>query len=342
MASSERNIGFSTGAIAKGDFRRALCSLKNTHVPVVELSALREQELPELMHSLTQLDLSGFTYISVHAPTKLKDLQEAEVVRLLESAASLHLPIVVHPDNIQSPDLWRQFGTLVLVENMDKRKPIGRTATELRVVFDNLPDAGFCFDVAHARQVDPSMIESARMLREFKDRLRQVHASGVSTRSIHGPISAAASFAYSSIAHLISEKLPIILESPVDESMIPDEIKFARSAFSPWLDRLRADIDDVLDLKIEVLRKTQVENFLKILHMTHVRLSDFENVISNIPSGGAFSSGDVFLSARDLLSKLSEEQKHQLQQYLLDLVKGIAREYPDLRAQFREQFVSVE
>jgi hypothetical protein len=342
MPSSERVIGFSTGAVAKGDFRRALGSLKKNHVRAVELSALREHELPELMRSLAQLDLREFAFVSVHAPTKFEDLNEREVISLLESAASLRLPIVVHPDTIHSPELWKPFRDLVLIENMDKRKPIGRTASELRAVFEILPEAALCFDVAHARQVDPTMTESAQVLREFKNRLREVHASGVSTRSIHAPISAAARFAYSSIAGLIPETLPIILESPVDEAMIPDEINFARDAFSPWLERLRTDIDDVLDLKILTLRKAQAEHFLKILRTTQVKLSDFDNVISSLPTGGAFHSQEVLLNARDLLGKLSEGQKRELKQYLFDRLRQLAQEYPDLRSEFREQFASVE
>jgi hypothetical protein len=338
----ERIIGFSTGAVAKGDFRRALLSLRNLHVHAVELSALREHELPELIRSLPLLDLSEFAYVSVHAPTKLVELQEREIVHLLEDAASLHLPIVVHPDVVQSPELWRPFGSLLLIENMDKRKPIGRTAAELRIMFDRLPQAAFCFDVAHARQVDPTMIESTEMLQEFKDRLGEVHASGLSSRSTHGPISAAGSFAYGNVAHLIPETIPIILESPVDESLVRDEINYARNAFSPWLDRLRFDIDDVLDLKIETLRRAQVANFLSLLRMTHIKLSDLESVISHLPSGGAYGSGEVLYSARDLLNKLSEEQKAQLRHHLLHRMRQLAAEYPDLKAEFREQFAAME
>jgi hypothetical protein len=342
MPCSEPVIGFSTGAIAKGDFRRALDSLKKARVPAVELSALREHELPELVGSLKSLDLGGYDYVSVHAPTNFSEFQEGEVVRLLKGVASLGLPIVVHPDTIQSWDSWKSFGCLLLIENMDKRKPIGRTAEELRRSFSALPDAGFCFDVAHARQVDPSMIESIHLLRAFKDRLRQVHASGVTTRSVHARISDAARSAYGSIAHLIPQGLPIILESPVEESMIFEEISVAKNAFSPWLERLRSDIDDVLALKMQSLRKRQAENFFKILQLTHVRLSDFEAVIGHLPTGGPFSPGDVLLSTRDLLSKLSEDQKIELKEYLFHCVKDLAREYPDLKSTFREQFASVE
>ena len=342
MPCSERKIGFSTGAIAKGDFRRALCLLKDAHVPAVELSALREHELPELANSLPGLDLSSFTYISVHAPSGFKELSEREVVHLLANANSLRLPIVVHPDTIRSPELWRPFGRLLLVENMDKRKPVGRTTLELQKVFQDLPEAGFCFDIAHSRQVDPTMIESAHMLREFQGRLREVHASGVTTRSSHGLISAAAHSAYGIVAHLIPENVPIILESPVDASMIHDEIEFANTAFSPWFQRLCTDIDHVLDMKTETLRRTQAERFLNVLRMTSIRLGDFEQVIKRLPTGWSFSAGDTFLTADDLLCRLSEQQKSELKRYLVNRINEIAREYPDLRSQFREQFASLE
>src|ERR1700685_3266495 len=127
MPSSERIIGFSTGAIARGDFRRALDALTKTPARAVELSALRQEELPELAGALKDLDLHQFEYVSVHAPTRFDELKEDDAVRLLQSAVSRGFPVVVHPDAIRSVDLWRSFGSLLLIENMDKRKPIGRT-----------------------------------------------------------------------------------------------------------------------------------------------------------------------------------------------------------------------
>ena len=341
MPYSERIIGFSTGAIAKGDFRFALDVLKRARVSAIELSALREEELPDLSRSLRQLDLGPFEYVSVHAPARFVRFQEQEVVRLLEPVAALRRPIVVHPDTIKCPELWRGFGNMLLIENMDKRKPIGRTSEELATFFDSLPEAGFCFDVAHARQIDPTMMEAGQLLRTFGQRIQEVHASGVSTRSTHGPISAAASFAYSNIAALIPPSVPIILESPIQEDSILDEISFARNAFSPWLERLRSDIDDVFDLRIEALRRTQVENFLKSLQLTNIKLNDFESVVSQLPSGGGYGSGDVFLDARDLLNRLSESQRLQLREYLFDRIRRLALEFPDLKSAFRDQFADV-
>ncbi len=342
MPYSDRIIGFSTGAIAKGDFRRALAALRRASVKAVELSALREDELPELSRSLPRLDLEGFEYVSVHAPSKFSRLTQQEVIDLLGVAAAHRFPIVIHPDTIESPEPWTPFGQLLTIENMDKRKPIGRTSAELQVLFEQLPEARLCFDVAHARQIDPTMVESTQILRDFKDRICEVHASGLTARSTHGPISTAASFAYSSLAHLIPSTIPIILESPVDERLISSEINFAADTFSPWLERLRADIEDVFDLRVETLRKTQVEHFLYTLQMTHIRLDDFESVVSHLPSGGAFESHQVLMTARDLLEMLSEEQKYRLRDYLHQLVRSLAAEFPDLKSRFREQFANVE
>ena len=47
-----RPIGFSTGALAYGDFRRGLDIVRENQLPVVELSALREPELEPLVASL--------------------------------------------------------------------------------------------------------------------------------------------------------------------------------------------------------------------------------------------------------------------------------------------------
>lgn len=78
----------------------------------------------------------------------------------LSQLAKRDWPIVLHPDAINDVDLWRGFGSLLCIENMDKRKPIGRTTLELRQIFSEFPDACFCLDLAHARQVDSSMTET--------------------------------------------------------------------------------------------------------------------------------------------------------------------------------------
>jgi endonuclease IV len=139
-------------------------------------------------------------------------------------------PIVLHPDAMHRIDLWREFGDLLYVENMDKRKPIGRTVQELAGIFNALPDALFCFDIAHARQVDSSMTEAFVILKHFGSRLRQVHISEVNTSSKHDRISRGAFRAFREVAHLIPQTIPIILETPVVESEIGEELTRAEAS----------------------------------------------------------------------------------------------------------------
>ena len=229
-----RRIGFSTGAVARGDFRRALDLFRGQAIDVVELSALRIGELEPLASAIPCLDLRYFSFISVHAPSSFTIELEQWVVDQLNSIRGYGFPVVVHPDVIFTPGRWQQFGTMLLVENMDKRKPIGRNVGELRQIFDQLPEARFCFDIGHARQVDPSMTEASLLLSAFGDRLAEVHISEVNTASRHDPISPNAVIAFQSVARHIPDEVPIVLETLIDkgQSEIQREVQRAREALS--------------------------------------------------------------------------------------------------------------
>lgn len=229
-----RPIGFSTGALALADFQRALAMLKNvSDVSAVELSALRTHELAPLASAVKSLDLEDFTYVAFHAPSAFTKDEEGTVVDTLTAISERGWPVVVHPDAVHDWTLWRQFGELLCIENMDKRKPIGRTAPELAACFDRAPDARLCLDLGHARQVDPSMTVTFLILREFGDRLKQVHLSDVSTDSRHNRLSYSANLAYKKIAGLIPTPTPIILETPVTSEEMGKEIQRAQAALTP-------------------------------------------------------------------------------------------------------------
>ena len=113
---------------------------------------------------------------------------------------------------------------------MDKRKPYGRTTSELAKVFQKLPEASFCFDIGHARQVDPTMTVAYFLLKELGGRLRQLHVSEVNSRSTHDPLSYASILAFQEVADLIPEEVPIILETPVPEDKLLPEMERALEA----------------------------------------------------------------------------------------------------------------
>jgi hypothetical protein len=112
------------------------------------LSAIRESELAPLLAALQDLDLGRFEYVSIHAPSAFSPATEACIFEHLYATRNRQWPIVVHPDTLHDFSLWKCLGHLLCIENMDQRKPIGRTARELDRIFDQLPDASFCLDVA--------------------------------------------------------------------------------------------------------------------------------------------------------------------------------------------------
>ena len=225
-----RPIGFSTGALAYGNFREGLRMLGQKEVQAVELSALRQGELDPLLQAIPSLDLSSFDYISIHVPSQFEAGWEAVMWRLIVGGVPGGWPVVLHPDAIDDFGMWRELGASVCIENMDKRKPVGRSVGELARIFAELPDATFCFDIGHARQFDPTMTEAWLILREFGSKLRQVHVSEVNTRSRHDCLSYASILAFQEVAHLIPEGVPLILETPVPEGDMRVEIEKVREA----------------------------------------------------------------------------------------------------------------
>jgi hypothetical protein len=102
-------------------------------------------------------------------------------------------------------------------------------------LFTRFTEARFCFDVGHARQVDPTMNEAFLILQETRDRLSQLHISEVNSFSRHDPLSGAAIEASRRIAHLVPEQVPVILETLIDQgqSTVAAELDRAAEALTP-------------------------------------------------------------------------------------------------------------
>ena len=226
-----RPLGFSTGALAYGDFRSALRILASTNATSVELSALRQSELEPLVSALGELRLDQYSHISVHLPSSVQPEFEAVILKLVDRFPP-EWPLVTHPNIISHWSGWKALGNRVCIENMDKRKPIGQTAKNLAEIFETVPDASLCFDIGHARQVDPTMSEASAILHRFRDRIRQLHVSEVNTQSKHDPLSFESILAFHKVSHLVPTDVPVILESKVEESEINGEIQSALNALS--------------------------------------------------------------------------------------------------------------
>src|ERR1700736_34160 len=129
--------------------------LSDKKANVVELSALRQYELEPLVNQLGHLDLSRSEYLLFHAPSQMEQSYEQVALELLKQVAARTWPIMVHPDAMHAPLKCACLGDSLCIENMDKRKPIGQTATDLAKFIEALPKASLCFDIGHARQVIP-------------------------------------------------------------------------------------------------------------------------------------------------------------------------------------------
>ena len=229
-------IGFSTGSLALDDVREGLRIATHCRVKAIELSALREDELRPLVTLLDSIadELRPFEYIAFHAPSRRKNMTEMEFVAELQKVAKRGWAIIVHPDIFEDVTLWRPLGNAVCIENMDKRKSTGRTANELRNVFDQLPDATFCFDIGHAKQIDSTMMEARKLLEAFGHRLRQLNVSYVNSSSRHERLNRESIIAFQRVADLIPRHIPVILETPVTQFCVDEEIDLAESIWQEF------------------------------------------------------------------------------------------------------------
>jgi hypothetical protein len=227
-------IGLSTGSLAGSDLWRGLELALSVPCQAIELSALREAELDPLLTGLDRIDsaVAGLASVAVHVPSRFEELCEARLVRQLHPIVERDWLAIVHPNIIQTPTLWRSLGPSLCLENMDKRKFAGRTARQLLELFEQLPEATFCFDIGHARQVDPTMLEAARMLASLGGRLRQIHMSHVNSASQHERLKYESILAYRQVAGALPSEIPIILESSIPTEGFVDEVFRVQQIFS--------------------------------------------------------------------------------------------------------------
>ncbi len=181
-------MGISTGVLSGlwGEWPALVAGACEVSSYAIELSALSGAELPSLINYLRSGPRLPFRHVSVHAPAK--DFDDADAWQLLEVPMWIR-SIVAHPDALGDLAPYRQLGTRVVLENMDDRKRTGRTADELAECFAELPEAGFCLDVAHAHSIDPTMELAHELLDRFRGRLRHVHLSSLDETGRHLPLS---------------------------------------------------------------------------------------------------------------------------------------------------------
>lgn len=208
-------VGCSTGYMveSRGDWPALVDVAARTSSFAIELSALSEDELPGLLDYLAEAPRLPFHFVSVHGPSKRRVMPDSELVERLARLPGWVSAIVLHPDTLGDPEVYEPLGRRLVIENMDARKAWGHTADELLAVFDALPLARFCFDIAHAKMVDATMEVGGALLSAFATRLSHVHLSSLDERHGHVPLTTSDEALFSDLLRRCAD-VPWILEAP--------------------------------------------------------------------------------------------------------------------------------
>jgi len=208
-------VGPSTGYMvgARGDWPRLVAAAESCSLDVVELSALSARELPGLLQFLREDGELPFGHISVHGPSKGWDGTPAALATALAAISPQVDGIVMHPETLGDVAPFADLGARLRLENMDTRKPDARTVAELARYFEVLPDARFCFDIAHAQLHDSGMGLAHELLDAFADRLAEVHISSIKPGGEHVPLRALDAEAFLPVLERCAG-VPWVLEAP--------------------------------------------------------------------------------------------------------------------------------
>ncbi len=209
-------IGASTGYMRdhRGDWPAMVRLAAEESIMAIELSALSEPELPSLLAWLDARHALPFQWMAAHGPTKQRRMPERELVALLQSLTRYVEVVVLHPDTIEDVALYGELGSKLAIENMDARKRVGQTASELEELFEALPMARLCFDIAHAGAVDATMAEGGLILNRLGSRLSHVHISSLDEGSHHVALTSEDEDRFGALLDRCRD-VPWILEAPL-------------------------------------------------------------------------------------------------------------------------------
>ena len=212
---SHHPIGASTGYMndIRGDWPALVAQAADLSPFAAELSVLSEPEVGGLSAFLRDAPELSFRYLSIHGPSKGRVMAEPELAHALSDLLNHADCVVMHPDTLRDPAPFRDLGHSLVLENMDAGKGDGCTVEQLERWFTVLPDAGFCFDVAHAWSVDPTLELANELLDTFAARVRHLHVSSLSPDLHHVPLKSDDEALFMPVLERCVD-LPWILEAP--------------------------------------------------------------------------------------------------------------------------------
>lgn len=198
-------IGFPSGCLAHCSPHATIAFSQAAGFPALELH-------PQNIHDpILALSRHRFTYWSCHLPDK-PEVSDRDLTRMICQDSTHTDNFIIHANKIKLPSEWEPYQDKVLVENMDNNRTFGRYPEEMEEIFDSLPNAGFCFDLGHAFQVDPTLSLAKEMVAAFGDRLKELHISYVDQEGHHHSIPGELFEPFAEITQNIPQDIPTIIE----------------------------------------------------------------------------------------------------------------------------------
>lgn len=189
------SLGYSTGVFFAYNIPllQKVELIYKTQSDAIELGFTKKERLKGSFDTKLYHLVKKFKYRSIHAPVidiryPSKDSKWI-IEKVLTLAENINANTVLfHPDLIDD-FVWlnKQFGNLLAFENMDRRKPYGKSVKDMKEVFNKSPKAKWVFDVNHLYTINKTMSKTTVYYESLKDRLCHYHLSGYG--GFHAPIS---------------------------------------------------------------------------------------------------------------------------------------------------------
>ncbi|MBU0598642.1 hypothetical protein KKF61_06685 [Patescibacteria group bacterium] len=224
-------FGFSTGVLHKEtDAKHALYIMKQLGCQAVELGFIRKSRIDDgWLESIEAKDLVGFKYVSFHAPKMYyKNNEEThEILNLIENFYKKVYPldmVVFHPDNVIELEVFNNLPFPVGFENMDNRKPFGKTSSDLLKLLKKNSKFHFILDVNHLKTNNQDMPQLDEFYNKLGTRLAHYHVSGLTSKLTHAPLYLTKQLDL--LAAVRDTSKPIICESLLTSGNIEKEKKY--------------------------------------------------------------------------------------------------------------------
>lgn len=210
-----KKIGFSTGAFYKILPRASIETIemiRNIGCNAIEFSPEFEQ-LENFTKVIKTEDLKGFEYVSLHTPQKLFELKPDETLEGLKWIEEIYRVlnlncVVIHPHNFVNFDIFKGFSFPIGIENEDNRKSSGQTVAEMAKIL-KANNFGMVLDLNHCYVNDNSMDLADSFVKNFSNKIKEVHVSGFT--ELHDPLYI--SKQESIIQSILKLDFPFIIES---------------------------------------------------------------------------------------------------------------------------------